>query len=44
VVIRERRKGGRITIDFATHDDFERILSLIEGEPPARPDVDSFHV
>ena len=44
VTIKERKKGGRITIDFATHDDFERILAHLEGpdEPPAS--ADGFHV
>jgi len=29
VVVRERRRGGRIVIDFKSHDDFERILGAL---------------
>jgi ParB family chromosome partitioning protein len=44
VIIKERKKGGRITIDFKTHDDFERILGIIEQGDLSTPDIDSFHV
>ena len=44
VSIRERKKGGRMSIDFASHDDFERILRLLD--PPEPPEARSagFHV
>jgi len=44
VTIRERKKGGRIIIDFATHDDFDRILAMIEQTPSSPIDVRDFHV
>jgi len=44
VIIKERRKGGRITIDFATHEDFERILALLEPAGPSSAPVHGFHV
>ncbi|HUU43342.1 MAG TPA: ParB/RepB/Spo0J family partition protein [Planctomycetota bacterium] len=44
VIIRERKKGGRIIIDFKTHDDFDRILALVEQPPSTDPEVDGFHV
>lgn len=44
VRIKERKKGGRITIDFFTHDDFDRILAILErSESPQEPSTD-FHV
>jgi ParB family chromosome partitioning protein len=30
VLIRERKRGGKITIEFSTHDDFDRILAILE--------------
>lgn len=29
VTVKERRRGGRIIIDFASHDDFDRLLSIL---------------
>ena len=34
VVVHERRKGGRIIIDFFSHDEFNRLLSVLEGSQP----------
>ncbi len=44
VTIRERKRGGRVTIDFFSHDDFERILTLLEGARPAGEGGAGFHV
>ncbi len=29
VTVKERRRGGRIIIDFASHDDFDRLMSML---------------
>ena len=44
VIIKERKKGGRITIDFKSHDDFDRILSIIEQSSPVLDGTTDFHV
>lgn len=44
VVIKERKRGGRVTIDFFTHDDFERILALLERTQHTHEEGESFHV
>jgi len=44
ITIKERRKGGRIIIDFFTHDDFDRILRIIEQGPPEEDALPKFHV
>ncbi|HUW58809.1 MAG TPA: ParB/RepB/Spo0J family partition protein [Planctomycetota bacterium] len=44
VTIRERKKGGKMTIDFASHDDFERILALLEPPGPPETSQEGFHV
>lgn len=44
VTIRERKRGGRVTIDFFSHDDFERILTLLEQAPPTGEGGGKFHV
>ncbi len=44
VIIKERKKGGRITIDFKSHDDFDRILSIIERSSPVLDGTTDFHV
>ena len=33
VSVREKRRGGRIIIDFGSHDDFDRLMGLL-GVPP----------
>lgn len=33
VTVREKRRGGRIIIDFGSHDDFDRLMGLL-GVPP----------
>ena len=33
VIVREKRRGGRIIIDFGSHDDFDRLMGLL-GVPP----------
>lgn len=32
VTVKERRKGGRIVIDFGSHDDFDRLMALLGVE------------
>jgi ParB family chromosome partitioning protein len=44
VTIKERKRGGRVTIDFFTHDDFERVLNLLERGGPAGEGGGAFHV
>ena len=44
VRIKERKKGGRITIDFFTHDDFDRILAVVERSESSHEPSTDFHV
>lgn len=44
VTVKERKKGGRITIDFADHDDFDRIMAIIERGRAREEGTASFHV
>ncbi len=44
VIIKERKRGGRMTIDFFSHDDFERIMALLDQAGPAGEGAKGFHV
>jgi len=44
VTVKERRKGGRIIIDFFSHDDFDRILAIMEGGRKGKETSGDFHV
>jgi len=44
VTVKERKRGGRVIIDFRSHDDFDRILSLLEGMRKGKEKKEDFHV
>jgi ParB family transcriptional regulator, chromosome partitioning protein len=44
VLIKERKRGGRMVIDFFSHDDFERIMALLDHARPAGEGTKGFHV
>ncbi|KPJ56359.1 MAG: hypothetical protein AMS16_02550 [Planctomycetes bacterium DG_58] len=44
VTIKERRKGGKIIVEFLTHDDFDRIVGIIEGQNGSENPEHEFHV
>ena len=44
VTIKERKKGGKIIVEFSTHDEFDRILGIIEGRKGSEKPVEEFHL
>jgi ParB family chromosome partitioning protein len=44
VTVKERKRGGRLVIDFRTHDDFDRILAMLEAGRKGKEGKAEFHV
>ena len=44
VTVKERRKGGKIIVEFFNNDDFERIIGVIESGSSPSSAGDGFHV
>jgi ParB family chromosome partitioning protein len=44
VTVKERKRGGRVIIDFRSHEDFERVLGMLEGGRKGKEGKADFHV